>query len=62
MDSDRSYEDKVDDFMDDYHEFSKEDDGFNGMQAQKSEPFYKSYYQDRYDKSKQKIRDLENYI
>ncbi len=62
MDSDRNYEDKVDDFMDDYHEFSKEDDGFNGMQAQKSEPFYKSYYQDRYDKSKQKIRDLENYV
>lgn len=62
MDSDRSYEDKMDDFMDDYHEFSKEDDGFNGMQAQKSEPFYKTYYQDRYDKSKQKQRDLEQYI
>lgn len=50
----------MDDFLDDYYQFAKDDDGFNGMQAQKSEPFYKSYYQDRYDKQKQK-RKLENY-
>lgn len=62
MDDTDSYEDKIDDFMDNYHEFSKEDEGFNGMQAQKSEPFYKSYYQDRYDKSKQKNKSLENYV
>lgn len=50
----------MDDFLDDYYQFAKYDDGFNGMQAQKSEPFYKTYYQDRYDKQRQK-RKLENY-
>lgn len=62
MDSNRNYEDKVDDFMNDYHEFSKENDGFNGMKAQSKHPHDKMYYQDRYDKSKQKIRNLENYV
>lgn len=61
MDSD-GYHDKMDDFFDNYHEYSKDNDGFNGMQAQKSEPFYKSYYQDRFDTQKQRKRDLEQYV
>lgn len=56
------YDDKMDDFMNDYHEFSKDNDGFNGMQAQKSEPLYKSYYQDRFDTQKQRKRNLEQYV
>ena len=47
MNDDGTYEDKMDDFLDDYHQFSKENDGFNGMQAQRKEPRYKSLYQDK---------------
>ena len=61
MNDDGKYEDKMDDFLDDYHQFSKENDGFNGMQAQRKEPRYKSLYQDKYDKNINK-RNLENYI
>lgn len=61
MDGD-GYHDKMDDFFDNYHEYAKDNDGFNGMQAQKSEPFYKSYYQDRFDTQKQRKKDLEQYV
>ena len=55
MDSEGNYEDKMDDFLDDYHQFAKNDEGFNGMQAQKEEPHYKRYYQDRFAKPERKL-------
>jgi hypothetical protein len=55
-----SYNDgDTDDFFNDYHEFSKDDDGFNGMRAQNNEPYYKRYYQDRFNNKNKK---LEKYI
>ena len=57
---DNSYEDKMDDFLSDYHEFSKEDDGFNSMQAQRTDylDFYKRNYQDKYSKSPKKLEQF----
>lgn len=49
---DDGYEEKLDDFLGDYHQFSKDDNGFNGIQAQKDGRFYKDYYQDRFSRPK----------
>lgn len=53
------YDENSDDFYDEYHQFAKDDDGFNGMQAQREEPRYKHYYQDRFSKPK---KSLEKFI
>ena len=56
-----SYEDgDIDDFLHDSQEYSVDNDGHNGMRAQNDEPYYKRYYQDRFDKNKNK--KLEKYI
>lgn len=57
MDDENGYQDKLDDFLDDYHQFSKEDDGFNAMQAQRTDypEFYKSVYQDKFSKPQKKL-------
>lgn len=57
---DGNYDDKMDDFLSDYHEFSKDDDGFNGMQAQRTDypDFYKRNYQDKYSKEPKKLEQF----
>ena len=57
---DGEYDDKMDDFLSDYHEFSKDDDGFNSMQAQRTDypDFYKRNYQDKYSNKPKKIRTI----
>lgn len=57
MDDENGYQDKLDDFLDDYHQFSKEDDGFNAMQAQRTDypEFYKRVYQDKFSKPQRKL-------
>lgn len=67
-DEDSWYEygrDKYDDVMnydedymfDDYHQFSKFDDGFNGIQAQSDKPFHKEFYQKRGINQQRKLED-----
>jgi hypothetical protein len=58
MDDDNTYNNKIDDIMYDYHEFSKDDDGFNGMEAQTDSPWRKKWYQERFQ---QPQRKLQNY-
>ena len=58
MDDDNTYNNKIDDIMYDYHEFSKDDDGFNGMEAQTDNPWRKKWYQERFQ---QPQRKLQNY-
>ena len=58
MDDDNTYNNKIDDIMYDYHEFSKDDDGFNGMEAQSEIPWKKKWYQERFQ---QPQRKLQNY-
>ena len=58
MDDDNTYNNKIDDIMYDYHEFSKDDDGFNGMEAQSEMPWKKKWYQERFQ---QPQRKLQNY-
>lgn len=57
MDDENGYQDKLDDFLDDYHQYSKEDDGFNSMQAQRTDypDFYKRVYQDNFSKPQRKL-------
>ena len=59
MGNNNDYNDIADDIYNDYHEFAKDSDGFNGMQAQLDKPGHKAYYQDRYNKPK---RNLEQYV
>lgn len=58
MDDDNTYNNKINDIMYDYHEFSKDDDGFNGMEAQTDSPWRKKWYQERFQ---QPQRKLQNY-
>ena len=59
MGNNNDYNDIADDIYNDYHEFAKDNDGFNGMQAQLNKPGHKAYYQDRFGKPK---RNLEQYV
>ena len=58
---DGEYDDKIDDFLSDYHEFSKNDDGFNSMQAQRTDypDFYKRNYQDKYSNNPKKLEQFK---
>ena len=58
MDDDNTYNNKIDDIMYDYHEFSKDDDGFNGMEAQSEEPWKKTWYQNRYNQPQRKLQNF----
>ena len=51
----------LDDFLSDYHEFSKDDDGFNSMQAQRTDypDFYKRNYQDKYSNKPKKLEQFK---
>ena len=49
-----------DDMFDEYHEFAKDDDGFNGMQAQLDDLGHKMYYQDRFKNDK--TTKLDRYV
>jgi hypothetical protein len=57
-DDDNTYNSKIDDILYDYHEFSKDDDGFNGMEAQSEEPWKKTWYQNRYNQPQRKLQNF----
>lgn len=56
MDDDNTYNNKIDDIMYDYHEFSKDDDGFNGMEAQSERPWKKRWYRQRFQEPQSKLQ------
>ena len=56
MDDDNTYNNKIDDIMYDYHEFSKDDDGFNGMEAQSERPWKKRWYRERFQQPQSKLQ------
>jgi hypothetical protein len=60
MDDENGYQDKLDDLLDNSLQYSKECDGFNSMQAQRTDhpEFYKRIYKDRYSNNK---RNLNQY-
>lgn len=57
MDDEDGYQDKLNDLLDGSLQYSKEDDGFNSMQAQRTDhpEFYKRVYQDNFSKPQRKL-------